>query len=93
MHKVGQRRPSQVSIVENTAPRHVGGLVDECVVPGLEVVGAAVLGVALVGTGVREAGALGETVLSGCGSAMPGAELHAATAVAEANAMAAAEMR
>jgi hypothetical protein len=76
----------------------VGGLDDECVVPGLEVVGAAVLGGALVGAGVLGAGvlgagALGETVLPGCGSAFPGAEPHAATAVIEANAMAAAEMR
>jgi hypothetical protein len=93
IHNVGQRRPSQVLMVYCTAPRHVGGLVDECVVLGVEVVGAAVLGVALIGAGVLGAGALGETVLCGCGSALADAEPHAATAVVEASAIAAAEMR
>jgi hypothetical protein len=63
------------------------------VVRGVEVVGAAVLGVALIGAGVLGAGAVGETVLSGCESAFPDAELHEATAVVEANAIAVAAMR
>jgi len=71
----------------------LGGLVDECVVSGVKVVGAAVLGVALLGAGVLGVGALGATVLSGCGSAFPDAELHAATAIVEANAIAVAAMR